>query len=89
VFPWCTRPAEHCDTDHVIPYSEGGPDGERQPGPAVPAPPPAQDPPRWLGLHRAGTRLLPVAFAARLPVPARPPRHHRRHPRPATHPPDE
>ena len=24
VFPWCTRPAEHCDTDHVIPYSEGG-----------------------------------------------------------------
>jgi 5-methylcytosine-specific restriction endonuclease McrA len=25
VFPWCTRPAEHCDTDHVIPYSEGGP----------------------------------------------------------------
>jgi hypothetical protein len=25
VFPWCTRPAEHCDTDHVIPYAEGGP----------------------------------------------------------------
>jgi 5-methylcytosine-specific restriction endonuclease McrA len=25
VFPWCTRPAEKCDTDHVIPYSEGGP----------------------------------------------------------------
>ncbi len=24
VFPWCTRPAAHCDTDHVIPYSEGG-----------------------------------------------------------------
>jgi 5-methylcytosine-specific restriction endonuclease McrA len=24
VFPWCTRPAEDCDTDHVIPYSEGG-----------------------------------------------------------------
>jgi 5-methylcytosine-specific restriction endonuclease McrA len=24
VFPWCTRPAEHCDTDHVIPYAEGG-----------------------------------------------------------------
>jgi len=24
VFPWCTRPAEECDTDHVIPYSEGG-----------------------------------------------------------------
>ena len=25
VFPWCTRPAEHCDTDHAIPYTEGGP----------------------------------------------------------------
>ncbi len=25
VFPWCTRPAIHCDDDHVIPYSEGGP----------------------------------------------------------------
>ena len=25
VFPWCTRPAEACDLDHVIPYSEGGP----------------------------------------------------------------
>ena len=24
VFPWCTRPAEACDMDHVIPYSEGG-----------------------------------------------------------------
>ena len=22
--PWCTRPAEGCDLDHVIPYSEGG-----------------------------------------------------------------
>ena len=28
VFPWCTRPAEACDMDHVIPYSEGGADGE-------------------------------------------------------------
>ncbi len=24
VFPWCTRPAEACDLDHVIPYSDGG-----------------------------------------------------------------
>ena len=24
VFPWCTRPAEGCDLDHVIPYAEGG-----------------------------------------------------------------
>ncbi len=28
VFPWCTRPAEACDMDHVIPYSEGGTDVE-------------------------------------------------------------
>ncbi len=25
VFPWCTRPARPCDSDHVIPYAEGGP----------------------------------------------------------------
>ena len=25
VFPWCTRPARGCDTDHVIPYQRGGP----------------------------------------------------------------
>ena len=24
VFPWCTRPAEGCDDDHVIPYTDGG-----------------------------------------------------------------
>ena len=82
VFPWCTRPAEACDNDHVIPYSEGGPTASDNIGSALPPPPPAQDPPLRLGLHRAGTRLLPVVLTARLPVPARPPRHHRRHPRP-------
>jgi hypothetical protein len=25
VFPWCTRPARRCDTDHAIPYDSGGP----------------------------------------------------------------
>jgi hypothetical protein len=25
VFPWCTRPARACDTDHVTPHSRGGP----------------------------------------------------------------
>ena len=24
VFPWCTRPAARCDTDHVIAYADGG-----------------------------------------------------------------
>ena len=33
VFPWCTRPAENCDTDHVIPYSEGGPTASDNLGP--------------------------------------------------------
>lgn len=25
VFPWCTRPADRCDLDHVIAYADGGP----------------------------------------------------------------
>jgi len=25
VFPWCTRPATRCDTDHVVPHNKGGP----------------------------------------------------------------
>ena len=87
VFPWCTRPAEACDNDHVIPYTEGGPTASDNLGPALPAPPPAQDPPLRLGLHRPRTRHLPVVLTPRLPVPARPPRHHRRHPRHA--PPDQ
>ncbi len=33
VFPWCTRPAEACDIDHVIPYSEGGPTSSDNIGP--------------------------------------------------------
>ncbi len=33
VFPWCTRPAEACDLDHVIPYSEDGPTASDNIGP--------------------------------------------------------
>ncbi len=25
VFPWCSRPARSCDSDHVIPHARGGP----------------------------------------------------------------
>ena len=25
VFPWCTRTARACDTDHVVAYADGGP----------------------------------------------------------------
>ena len=49
--------------------------------PVVPAPSPGQDP-RPLDLHRPGPRHLRVDQPARLPVPARPPRHPRRLPRP-------
>ncbi len=24
MFPHCTKPAERCDLDHVVPYAEGG-----------------------------------------------------------------
>ena len=85
VFPWCTRPAEGCDLDHVIPYSDG--------------PTRATTSVRYcrrhhrLKTHHPGwgyTVLEPGSYlwslTARLPVPARPSRHHRRHPRPG-HPP--
>ena len=82
VFPWCTRPAEACDTDHVIPYTEGGPTASDNLAPLCRRH-------HRLKTHHSGwgyTVLepgsLPVVLPARLPVPARPPRHHRRHPRP-------
>lgn len=33
VFPGCARPAETCDTDHTVPYSEGGATDEANLGP--------------------------------------------------------
>ena len=86
VFPWCTRPAEACDLDHAIPYSEGGPTASDNLGSAVPAAPPAQDPPPGWGYTVLEPGSYLWSLTARLPVPARPPRHHRRHPRPG-HPP--
>ena len=50
--------------------------------PVVPAASPGQDP-RRLVLHRPRTRDVCVDQPARVPVPARPPRHPRRVPRPA------
>ena len=47
VFPWCTRPARRCDTDHTIPRSPGRTDLPVQPRTAVPATPPDQDPRHW------------------------------------------
>ena len=97
VFPWCTRPARRlhpdqhgCDCDHVIPHARGGADLHLPARAPVPTPPPAQDP-RRLDLHHPRTRHLPLVEPAPLPVPPRPHRHPRRHPRPprAAPPPDE
>ena len=89
VFPWCTRPAralepdEHdADCDHRVALRGGPAHLLLQHRPVVPAPSPGQDP-RPLDLHRPRPRHLRVDQPARLPVPARSPRHPRRVPRPA------
>ena len=77
VFPWCTRSARKADADHVIPYAEGGTTSSDNIAPLC------RRHHRLkthsdVGLHDARTRVLPVVEPARLPVPARPPRHPRR-----------
>ena len=83
VFPWCTRSARGADADHVIPYAEGGTTSQRQHRTTVPTAPSVEDP-LVVDLHDARTWVVPVVESARLPVPARPPRHPRRQQRPAT-----
>ena len=61
------------------------PDLHLQPRPLLPTPPPRQDH-RRLDLPHRRTRGLPVAQPAGLPVPPRPHRHPRRHPRHRTPP---
>ena len=70
VFPWCTRPAEACDTDHVIPYAEGGPTASDNLAPLCRRH-------HRLKTHHSGwgytmlePGLVPVVLPARLPVPA-------------------
>ena len=81
VFPWCTRPARRCDTDHTIPAARGGPTC------------PCNLAPLCRRHHRIKTHggwtyttLEPGHYLwtseTRLPVPPRPPRHPRRQPRP-------
>ena len=82
VFPWCTRSARKMDADHVIPYAEGGTTSERQHRTTVPTTPSTENT-LGMDLHDARTRIVPLVEPARLPVPARPPRHPRRQPRPA------
>lgn len=82
VFPWCTRPARRCDHDHVIPHAAGGLTCSCNIAPPLSATSPAEDPPRRLDLHHHRTGRIPVDQPPRLPVPPRPIRHPRRHPRP-------
>ena len=83
VFPWCTRSARRCDTDHTIPAARGGPTC------------PCNLAPLCRRHHRIKTHggwtyttLEPGHYlwtiAARLPIPARPRRHPRRLPRPVS-----
>ncbi len=89
VFPWCTQPAralepdEHdADCDHRVPYAKVQHSCSCNTAPLCRRHHRAKTHGR-LVLHRAGTRDLRVDQPARLPVPARPPRHPRRDPRPA------
>ncbi len=93
VFPWCTRPAIACDSEHITAHADGGttcscniaPVCRRHHRLKTHTP---------VDLHRHRPRHLPVDQPPRLPVPPRPPRHHRRHPpcnghRQIGHPPEE
>ncbi len=77
VFPWCSRPARRCDTDHTIAAARGGPTC------------PCNLAPLCRRHHRIKTHghwtyttlepgVVPVDLQARLPVPPRPRRHPRR-----------
>ena len=55
VFPWCTRSARRCDTDHTIPASRGGPTCPCNLAAVVQTTSPDQDP-RRLDLHDPRTR---------------------------------
>ena len=86
--PWCTRPAEACDDDHVIPYAEGGPTASDNLAPLCRRH-------HRLKTHHSGwgynvlEHIETVDLPARLPVPA----DHRGTtdltPPPGHHPPDE
>ncbi len=76
VFPHCTRPAQRCDTDHVVAYADGGSTSSENTAPLC------------RRHHRAKTHSLVDLHRPRpghLPV-DHPPRHPA-HPRPHRHPP--
>ena len=81
VFPWCTRSARSCDSDHIEPHDTRWTHLQRQHRPVVSQAPPVEDP-RRVDLHPHRGRHLPVDQPARLHLPPRPDRHPRRQPRP-------
>ena len=83
VFPWCTRSARKTDADHVIPHADGGTTSSDNIAPLCRRHHRLKTH-TVLDLHDARTRIVPLVEPARLPVPARPPRHPRRQPRPAS-----
>lgn len=63
VFPRCSRPARRCDFDHTKPRNKGGPGCQVQHRPALPAPPPVEDP-RRLDLHHGRCHQLRVEWSS-------------------------
>jgi hypothetical protein len=97
-FDPCDRPAEWCDIDHVVPYSQGGRTSVDKRHPVMSPPPPRQTPSwvvadptprqhRHLDPPRRPTTHRPAPTPHRPPPPHPPPRrHHRRHRgRPTSH----
>ena len=83
VFPWCTRSARKTDADHVIPYADGGTTSSDNIAPLCRRHHRLKTHSAWT-YTMLRTRVVPLVEPARLPVPARPPRHPRRQPRPAS-----
>jgi hypothetical protein len=83
VFPWCARPARKMDADHVIPYADGGTTSSDNIAPLCRRHHRLKNT-HALDVHDARTRVVPLVEPARLPVPARSPRHSRRQPRPTS-----
>jgi hypothetical protein len=69
VFPWCHRPAKRCDSEHCVPYDDGGTTCSCNLAPMCRRHHRVKTP-LDLDLHHAGTRVVPVDESARLPVPA-------------------
>ena len=82
VFPWCTRSARKTGCRPRHPLRRRRHHQQRQHRATLPTTSSTENTLR-VELHDARTRVVPLVEPARLPVPARPPRHPRRQSRPA------